>query len=66
MALVNLLINGLPIYSVKWLIRRLIPYQPPADMVPVTDIQNIASPRSSGSRLVSPTPSHARPRQIGA
>jgi hypothetical protein len=40
MALVNLPINGLHIYSIKCLIRRLIPYQPPAYMVLATDILN--------------------------
>ena len=39
-ALVNLMINGLQIYSVKSLINRLVPYQPPAYMVPATDILN--------------------------
>jgi hypothetical protein len=40
MALINLPINGLQIYSVKCLIHRLIPYQPLAYMVPATDILN--------------------------
>jgi hypothetical protein len=43
MALVNLPINRLPINSVKWPIRRLIPIQHPTEMVPVTDIRNIES-----------------------
>ena len=41
MALVNLPINALPINSVKWPIRPLIPTQHPTDMVPVTDSLNI-------------------------
>ena len=40
MALVNLRKNGLQIYLVKSLIHRLVPYQPPAYMVPATDILN--------------------------
>ena len=40
MALVNLTINGLQIYSVKSPIHWLVPYQPPAYMVPATDILN--------------------------
>ena len=40
MALVNLTINGLQIYSVKSLIHRLVPYQPPAYIVPAIDILN--------------------------
>ena len=43
MALVNLLINGLAINSIKWSIRQLIPTQHSTDMVPVTDILNTGS-----------------------
>ena len=40
MALVNLRINGLQIYSVKSTIHQLVPYEPPVYMVPATDILN--------------------------
>ena len=40
MALVNLTINGMQIYSVRSPIHRLVPYQPPAYMVPAIDIMN--------------------------
>ena len=44
MALINLLINGLPINSVNGLIPRLIPTPQPTEQLQVTDILNIVRP----------------------
>ena len=51
MTLVNLTINGLQIYSVKSPIHQLVPYQPPAYMVPVgvkTGGSRVGGPRTAG------------------